>query len=102
MEQYVPIIAISVTIISAVWSLALWLGNQFKGVYKAIDAKFDKILDTITNKLEYHERHDDQRFGHINDSIWEVRLQQALTTGNILAKKKDQTRAGGEEVSSGS
>jgi hypothetical protein len=102
--EYLPVIAISVTIISAVWGHALWLSGQFKSVYKAIDIKFDKILDSITEKLEYHERHDDQRFGHISDSIWELRLQQAINSGNsLIAKaKKTSTRDGGEEASSGS
>jgi hypothetical protein len=102
-DNLLPVIAISVTIISAVWGHALWLSGQFKSVYKAIDLKFDKILDSISEKLEYHERHDDQRFGHISDSIWELRLQQALNSGNnILAKaKKDTTGAGGETPSSG-
>jgi hypothetical protein len=100
MENLIPVIAISVTIISAVWGHALWLSGQFKGVYKAIDQKFDKILDSLSEKLEYHERHDDQRFGHISDSIWEVRLQQALQNGNLVAKKKTEVRTGGPENSS--
>jgi type II secretory pathway component PulC len=99
MENLIPVIAISVTIISAVWGHALWLSGQFKGVYKAIDQKFDKILDSLSEKLEYHERHDDQRFGHISDSIWEVRLQQALQNGNLVGKKKAEIRTGGPENS---
>lgn len=103
MDNLIPVIAISVTIITAVWGHALWLSGQFKSVYSAIDIKFDKILDSISEKLEYHERHDDQRFGHVSDSIWELRLQQALQTGNnILAKAKKSTPgAGGETLSSG-
>lgn len=101
--DYVPVIAISVTIISAVWGHAIWLSGQFKSVYKAIDMKFDKIVETITNKLEYHERHDDQRFGHINDSIWELRLQQALERGARIGKTKESPSGnGGKETSSGS
>ena len=102
MDNLIPVIAISVTIISAVWGHALWLSGQFKGVYKAVDVKFDKILDTLTEKLEYHERHDDQRFGHINDGIWELRLQNALDRGAYIGKTtKDKTGAGGETNSSG-
>lgn len=99
MDNLIPVIAISVTIISAVWGHALWLSGQFKSVYRAIDIKFDKILDSISEKLEYHERHDDQRFGHVNDSIWELRLQQALNSGNnILAKAQKSTTGAGRET----
>jgi hypothetical protein len=96
--SFIPVIAISVTIISAVWGHALWLGGQFKNV----DEKFAKILTTINEKLEYHERHDDQRFNHISDNIWELRLSQALSTGYpINATKKairTEPRTGGEET----
>lgn len=94
--EYLPVIAISVTIISAVWGHALWLGGQFKQV----DEKFAKILSTITDKLEYHERHDDNRFSQITDGIWELRLQTALERGaRIGTPKENKTRIRGEEDS---
>jgi hypothetical protein len=103
--EYIPATALALTFVGAVWGHALWLSNRFHSIYKAIDLKFDKLLESITDKLEYHERHDDQRFGHISDSIWEMRLQQAIQNGAILAKEKQinaNERAGRETISSGS
>ena len=100
MMEFLPQIALGATIISAVWGHAIWLSTRFDSIQKGMDFRMENILNKITDKLEYHERHDDQRFGHIGDAIWEVRLQQAL--GNRFGTpKKSTTGIGGEEVSSG-
>jgi hypothetical protein len=76
--EYLPYLAISITMLGAVWRHAVWLANKFEAIKKDSDIRFDKVLETITEKLEYHERHDDRRFSEISNSIWEVRLQTAL------------------------
>jgi hypothetical protein len=97
--DYVPTLAIGVTVITAVWSHAIWLSGRFASVQKVMDTKFEAILDKITEKLEYHERHDDRRFGEISNSLWEVRLQNAVS-GRFYPDKKPKDsfpRTGGSQ-----
>jgi len=101
--EFLPQLALGATIISAVWGHAIWLSTRFSSIQKEIDTKFEKILLTLTTKMEYHERHDDRRFSQISDGLWEIRLQSAIHGGvglNVKAKKTE-TGDGGEENSSG-
>jgi hypothetical protein len=97
--DYVPIqtLAIGFTVITAVWSHAIWLSGRFASVQKTMDQKFETILEKITEKLEYHERHDDRRFGEIGNSLWEIRLQNAIQGRFIPNKEKKEAepRQGG-------
>lgn len=100
--EFLPQLALGATIISAVWGHAIWLSTRFSSIQKEIDTKFEKILTSLTTKMEYHERHDDRRFSQISDGLWEIRLQSAIQSGaSVNAKKKNQTGDGGEENSSG-
>lgn len=99
--EYLPTLAIGVTVISAVWGHAIWLSNRFAYIQKIMDVKFESLLEKITEKLEYHERHDDRRFGEISNALWEVRLQNALQ-GRLLQNKEEKTivsRTGGTSES---
>lgn len=40
-----------------------------------------KVKDDIIGKLEYHERHDDQRFQEIRNDVWEIRVRNAALDG---------------------
>lgn len=65
------IVGLVCTILGAVWSLAWWLSGHFSAIRKDFYALGKEILD----KLEYHERHDDQRFSQIRDDIWDIRVR---------------------------
>jgi hypothetical protein len=91
--DYVPSLAIGLTIVTAVWSHAIWLSGRFAHIQKDTDANLDLILNKITEKLEYHERHDDRRFGDINNGLWEIRLQNALSGRTGQAKKAQDPNA---------
>lgn len=73
----VSIIGLFLTIFAAVWSLAWWLNGHFNNIRKDVYALGKEILD----KLEYHERHDDQRFSQIRDDIWDIRVRNAAADG---------------------
>jgi hypothetical protein len=77
-------IAIALTIISAVWSLGLWINKQFGNVNKLIYDKFEQLLI----KLEYHEKHDDARFNSVNDQLWQIRLETALKGKTVAEEDK--------------
>src|SRR5713226_3628121 len=71
------LLAIVGTIVGTVGSLTWWLGAQFKITRDLIF----KVKDEIIAKLEYHERHDDERFLSIRNDIWEIRLRNAALDG---------------------
>jgi hypothetical protein len=95
--EYIPTLAIGVTVISAVWGHAIWLSNRFAYIQKAMDQRFEILMEKLTEKLEYHERHDDKRFGDISNGLWEIRLQNAVQSRRLAAKKEEATdsRKGG-------
>jgi hypothetical protein len=100
--DYLSAFALALTVVGTVWGHAIWLSGRFTGISKEFDIKFEKFLQTIMDKLEYHERHDDQRFGHINDSIWEMRLQNALNIHGPSQEAPRKPRTTREEISGGS
>lgn len=93
--DYLSALAIAITVIGAVWGHAIWLSSQFLRITKDFDSKFEKFLETIVEKLEYHERHDDRRFSEISNSIWEIRLQTALGSKQVVAREGRETEKGG-------
>lgn len=95
--EYIPQIMLGVTILSAVWGHALWLSNRFAGISKEMDVRFERIFGAINEKLEYHERHDDKRFNDITNGLWEIRLQNAVSSRIYARKKKEDviSREGG-------
>ena len=97
--DYFPQLALGATIITAVWGHAIWLSNRFSSISQEMDKRFEKLLTTLLGKIEYHERHDDQRFGEINNGLWEVRLQNALRGRGSQSKKTTgiNARTGGTE-----
>lgn len=100
--DYLSALALALTVVGTVWGHAIWLSGRFQGISKDFDLKFEKFLQTITEKLEYHERHDDQRFGHISDSIWEMRLQNALNIHGPSQDNPRKSRTQREETGGGS
>lgn len=61
---------IMLTIVSAVWSLAMWVTRQFSAMKQLIYQQFDKALE----RLESHEKYDNSRFADVNNHLWELRL----------------------------
>lgn len=88
------IIAVSVGVFvgGTVWGLALWLAGQFGGIRTLIYSQIEKLETHFTNKLEYHERHDDARFNNISNDLWELKLRNAsayLTDETKVKEKKN-------------
>lgn len=71
------------SVVTAVWTLAFWLNGHFNNIRKEIT---DMAKDVIS-KLEYHERHDDQRFSQIRDDIWDIRVRNAAADGILKPLK---------------
>lgn len=65
------------TVISAVSSLTWWLSGQFGLIRNLVFERVSMVEKAIVEKLEYHERHDDERFGQIRNDISELRVRNA-------------------------
>jgi len=64
----VEVIGVVIAILGAQWRLSSWLTKQFESVKVLVYSVEQKVLE----KLEYHERHDDRRFGEIHDRMWQI------------------------------
>lgn len=76
------LLTISGTIVFTVGSLTWWLSSQFRITRDLVYTRVQEVL----NKLEYHEKHDDQRFQDVRNDIWAIRLRNASIDGKILKK----------------
>jgi hypothetical protein len=65
--------SVVLAIISGQWKLSNFISDRFSKVYDRIDHFKDSILD----KLEYHERHDDKRFEEIRRDLFTIQLRSA-------------------------
>ena len=64
-----------------VGSLVWFIGVQFSNMRKLIHEKVDGVQKVLLDKIEYHERHDDQRFASLNNDLWAIKLQNAARYG---------------------
>lgn len=88
-EWLFPVVTITGAILGFVWSMAWWLSRQFSNMRNLVYDKIEKLQVAILDKLEYHERHDDQRFQAIQNDLWAIRIRNAARDGiNIDVKPK--------------
>lgn len=86
MENYASIFATTIlALLGAEWAFAIWINRQFSNMRALVYTSAEKLQDAILTKLEYHEKHDDQRFAQLNKNIWEIRVRNAAIDG-----QKDQ------------
>jgi len=70
--------------VAAGWISAWWFSKKFNEVHDAIDNKVEKLEKTILTKLEYHERHDDERFSSVDKAVWEIKVRNAAIDARKL------------------
>lgn len=63
--------------IGLVWSAAWFLSNRLSESKREVFNRIEKLQETLLDKLEYHERHDDQRFRDVTNDIWTIRVRNA-------------------------
>lgn len=86
-ENWVSLAGLFGSVFAAVWSLAWWLSGKFGEMSKDLRERIASVEKNLTEKLEYHERHDDQRFTGIRNDLWEIRVQNAARDGVVRLKK---------------
>jgi len=78
------LIGIGATIIGAVWSLAWWLEGKFSQIKTLVHDQVQKLGKEISDKLDYHERHDDTRFAVMATDLMDIKLRNATIQGLYL------------------
>ena len=77
LDQIWTLLSVACAIIGATWGAAWWLSKQFSDVRRLIHSKTEQLEKFILDKLEYHEKHDDQRFQTISNDLWVIRVRNA-------------------------
>lgn len=70
-------VGIIITMVSTVSGLTWWLSGQFGTVRNLVFEKVSLVSKEILEKIEYHERHDDDRFSQIREDLSEIRVRNA-------------------------
>lgn len=83
-DAFLPVASIISSVALAGAGLGWWLSGQFSEHRKFTYTVVKEMKDEVLKKLEYHERHDDARFGQIDsrfgrlrNDIFEIRLRNA-------------------------
>lgn len=71
------------SLMSTGWVSAWWLNRKFNEVHVKIDDNINSLEKNIVQKLEYHERHDDERFMEIRNAVYDIRLRNAAKDGKV-------------------
>ena len=95
-EAFIPVFSIIFAIASTATGLGWWLSGQFSHHRKYTYDVVKEMKTEILQKLEYHERHDDQRFdqvdgriGRLRNDVWEIRLRNAAKDTSMNKIQKD-------------
>lgn len=69
------------TAVGTIVTLTWWLAKQFTTLRTLILDKTGETAKLITDKLEYHEHHDDERFSNVYNDLWAIKLRNAAKDG---------------------
>lgn len=78
----IPLATLGV-IVTFVWYANSWLNRQFSETKKLIFDKLEEMKASILDKMDYHERHDDQRFHDMSNDIWAIKIRNAAIDGRV-------------------
>lgn len=76
------------TSIGLVWSMAWWLSGKLSENKKLMFDRLEKMQDIILSKMDYHEKHDDQRFHDMWNDIWTIKVRNAAIDGLTRVENK--------------
>lgn len=60
-----------------------WIAEEFRATRHAVYDKVDQTTAVVVEKLEYHERHDDDRFKAINDQLTAIQVSNAARDAKL-------------------
>jgi hypothetical protein len=78
------VIGLVASLVVTTATTVLYINNSFSKNRQLLYQSIDKLGNAIISKLEYHEKHDDERFGNLakvdqqtSDRIWHIELRNA-------------------------
>ena len=80
---------------SAIWYMGNWINRQFLSMRELIYDKFEELRKNLSDKLEYHEKHDDTRFANIRNDLIRLQMDLLIKENREL---KDKTSAQTKEI----
>lgn len=91
----IQVLAQILALLGTIGGFGVWLSGQLNKIKDLIfiqnektNIKIDTMEKNLLEKLEYHERHDDKRFGDVRDSLWEMKLRNAAMENIVTSAKK--------------
>lgn len=91
----IQVLAQILALLGTIGGFGVWLSGQLNKIKDLIfiqnektNIKIDTMEKSLLEKLEYHERHDDKRFGDMRDSLWEMKLRNADMENIVTSAKK--------------
>lgn len=82
--------------VASVASITWFMSTQFSKIRNLIYERIMLAERELLEKIEYHERHDDQRFSEIKNDLWTIKLAVSANTAArekrlaLLAAMKDR------------
>lgn len=73
-------------------TLTWWLSRQFDNVKNRVDKKVEEVKIYFSEKLDYHEKHDDARFSDLKNDVWMIRLRNAAKEGVLEMNEEKRTK----------
>ncbi len=78
-------------VLITVWRFAIWIQQQFAQMKDYTHLRISELENKVLTKLEYHEKHDDQRFSEVHNEIWEIKVLNAASKGIVPRTKRAKT-----------
>lgn len=91
-EGLVSLITSVSTAVATVITLTWWLSRQFDNVKNRVDKKVEEVKIYFSEKLDYHEKHDDARFSDLKNDVWMIRLRNAAKEGVLEMNEEKRTK----------
>lgn len=100
LQDFLTLGAFFLSTVASLGGLVWFISNQFSKirglVYEmrtVLYARIEQVEDKLCAKIEYHEKHDDQRFSAVTNDLWALRVRNAARDGSNLMPRKEQEQA---------
>jgi len=87
LQIILPLLTAIFGVLGSVAGVVWVLSGRFNTIDRSIFQTQQKILD----KLEYHERHDDQRFGEVQNDLWMLRTRILVNEKKLNGDKEEDS-----------
>ncbi len=75
-------------ILTSMWKFSTWISEQFSSMKDYVNDRISDLENKVIDKIDYHERLDNNRFSNIHNEIWELKVLDATRNGAMLKNAK--------------